>query len=150
MIEKNKPVLKRIEELKKEHPFWGYRRIWAYLVYVDQTVVNKKRIYNLMRKNNLLVNKETRLRAKRTALKPKPKAQKPNEIWGINMSKIKTEIGWVYIVIVTEDWLAALEEGLCSQSPDGVLGKGLKLVSDNGCPANVTRFMKSCHRQRSP
>ena len=158
VIEKNKPILKRIEELKKEHPFWGYRRIWAYLTYVDQMNVNKKRIYNLMKQNNLLVSKETRLRAKRSSLKPKPKAKKPNEIWGIDMSKVKTEIGWVYVVIVldwyskkivgkqvglaskTEDWLAALEEGLSKQYPEGVLGQELKLVSDNGCQPTSTRF----------
>lgn len=64
VIKRNKPILKRIEELKKEHPFWGYRRIWAHLTYVDQMSVNKKRVYNLMKRNNLLVNKKTRLRAK--------------------------------------------------------------------------------------
>ena len=163
VIEKNKPILKRIEELKKEHPFWGYRRMWAHLTYIDQVVVNKKRVYNVMKQNNLLVNKETKLRAKRTPLKSKPKAKKPNEIWGIDMTKVKTEIGWVYIVIVldwyskkivgkqvglsskTEDWLSALEEGLLKQYPEGVLGKELNLVSDNGCQPTSTRFMKSCN-----
>ena len=163
VVERNKPILKRIEELKQEHPFWGYRRIWAHLVYVDQIIINKKRVYNLLKQNNLLINKETRLRAKRKSLRPKPKAKKPNEIWGIDMSKIKTKIGWVYIVIVldwyskkivgkqvglaskTEDWLLALEEGLSKQYPEGVLGKELKLVSDNGCQPTSTRFMKSCN-----
>lgn len=73
-----------------------------------------------MKQNNLLVNNETKLRAKRNSLKPKPKATKPNEIWGIDVSK-------------TEGWLAALEEGLSKQYPEGSLGKELKLVSDNGC-----------------
>jgi len=163
VIKRNKPILRRIEDLKKEHPFWGYRRVWAHLTYVDQIAVNKKRVYNLMKQNSLLVSKETRLKVKRSALKPKPKAQKPNEIWGIDMTKVKTEIGWVYVVIVldwyskkivgkqvglaskTEDWLAALEEGLSKQYPEGVLGKGLKLVSDNGCQPTSTRFMKSCN-----
>lgn len=163
VIEKNQPILKRVEELKKDHPFWGYRRVWAHLVYVDQMAVNKKRIYNLMKQNRLLVSKETKLRAKRTPLRSKPKAEKPNEIWGIDMSKVKTEIGWVYIVIVldwyskkivgkqvglvskTEDWLIALEEGLSKQYPEGALGKELKLVSDNGCQPTSTRFMKSCN-----
>jgi len=163
VIERNKPILKRIEELKKEHPFWGYRRIWAHLVYIDQVVVNKKRIYNLMKQNNLLVTKETKLRAKRTPLRPKPKATRPREIWGIDMTKIKTEIGWVYLVIVldwyskkivgkqvglssrTEDWLVALEEGLHKQYPEGVQGKELKLVSDNGCQPTSHKFMKSCN-----
>lgn len=163
VIDRNKPILKRIEELKKEHPFWGYRRIWAHLTYVDEMFVNKKRIYNIMKQNNLLVNKETKLRAKRSSLRPKPKAKKPNEIWGIDMTKVKTEIGWVYVVIVldwyskkivgkqvglvskTEDWLAALEEGLSQQYPEGAYGKELKLVSDNGCQPTSTRFMKSCN-----
>jgi hypothetical protein len=30
---KNKELLSQIESLKAEHPFWGYRRIWAYLKY---------------------------------------------------------------------------------------------------------------------
>ena len=163
VIKRNKPILRRIEDLKKEHPFWGYRRVWAHLTYVDQIAVNKKRVYNLMKQNSLLVSKETRLKVKRSALKPKPKAQKTNEIWGIDMTKVKTEIGWVYVVIVldwyskkivgkqvglaskTEDWLAALEEGLSKQYPEGVLGKGLKLVSDNDCQPTSTRFMKSCN-----
>jgi len=61
VIERNKPILKKIKELKKEHPFWGYRKVWAYLVHIDHMVVNKKRIYNLMKKNHLLISKETRL-----------------------------------------------------------------------------------------
>ena len=28
---RNQKVLERIRELKAEHPFWGYRRIWAQL-----------------------------------------------------------------------------------------------------------------------
>jgi len=24
-------LLQRIREIKGEHPFWGYRRVWAYL-----------------------------------------------------------------------------------------------------------------------
>jgi putative transposase len=30
----------RIQALKAEHPFWGYRRIWAYLRFVAQRRVN--------------------------------------------------------------------------------------------------------------
>jgi len=55
VIERNRPILKRIEELKREHPFWGYRKVWAHLVYIDQLTINKKRVYNLMKQNDLLV-----------------------------------------------------------------------------------------------
>ena len=34
-------LLERIRGLKAEHPFWGYRRIWAYLRYVDGLIVNQ-------------------------------------------------------------------------------------------------------------
>lgn len=93
VVERNKPILKKIEKLNKEHPFWGYRRVWAHLVYVDQVVDNKKHVYNLMKQNNLLVKKETKLRAKRTPLKSKPKASRPGDIWGIDgfVAKPKNE-----------------------------------------------------------
>ena len=52
VMNRNKPLLMEIEKLKKEPPFWGYRRIWAYLTYVDQIIVNKKRVYNLMKQSN--------------------------------------------------------------------------------------------------
>jgi hypothetical protein len=46
-------VLPRIQALKAEHPFWGDRRIWAYLRCVEQLPVNKKRIGRLMREHHL-------------------------------------------------------------------------------------------------
>ena len=41
---RNGALLERVRELKAEHPFWGYRRIWAHLRYVDGLVVNQKRV----------------------------------------------------------------------------------------------------------
>jgi putative transposase len=52
---RNAALLERIRDLKAEHPFWGYRRIWAYLRYVDGLVVNQKRVYGVMKANDLLV-----------------------------------------------------------------------------------------------
>ena len=61
--ERNKPLLQRIYDLKAEHPFWGYRRIWAYLKYREGLPVNKKRIYRIMKEQKMLVTKNMRLRA---------------------------------------------------------------------------------------
>jgi len=47
-------LLLYIKELKMQYPFWGYRRIWAYLRYRQDIHINKKRVYRLMRENNLL------------------------------------------------------------------------------------------------
>jgi hypothetical protein len=80
---RNEYVLKRIKDIKAEHPFWGYRRVWAYLRYVDglsnpdMVIVNKKRIYRLMRENNLTVKPNPRLIAKRVSERPKPRPYKP-------------------------------------------------------------------------
>lgn len=163
VIERNEPILEKIKALKCEHPFWGYRRIWAHLTYVGKLQINKKRVYRLMRIHGLIVTKNTRLKAKRTPSRSKPQADRPNQIWGIDMTKFKTHEGWGYLVIVldwyskkvvghhlaslsrTAEWLEALEAGVHEQFERGVRGEGLKLISDNGCQPTSTRFMKACN-----
>ena len=31
--QEDKEILAQIETIKSDHPFWGYRRVWAYLKY---------------------------------------------------------------------------------------------------------------------
>jgi transposase InsO family protein len=100
---RNEYLLERIKDIKAEHPFWGYRRVWAYLRYVDGVVVNKKRVYRLMKENNLTVKRNQRLIAKRVSERPKPRPDRPRQWWGIDMTKVMTDSGWVYVVIVL-DW----------------------------------------------
>src|SRR3712207_3373011 len=104
LVQQDESLLRRIQELKAEHPFWGYRRIWAYLRFVEQCPVNKKRVLRLMREHHLLVPPNRKLKAKRTPTGSKPKATKPNEWGGIDMTKLLVgDFGWVYIVVVL-DW----------------------------------------------
>jgi putative transposase len=104
VTQRDEGLLPRIQGLKADRPFWGYRRIWAYLRYVEQMPVNKKRIWRLMREHRLLVTATQRLKAKRTPTGRTPKPIKPNEWWGIDMTKALGEgFGWVYIVLVL-DW----------------------------------------------
>ena len=160
---RNEALVQRMRELKAEHPFWGYRRSWAYLRFVEQRTVNKKRVLRLMREHQLLVQPNVRLRAKRTPTRSKPRPTKPNEWWGIDMTKVLVQgIGWIYIVIVldwytklivgyyagmqckAQHWLAALEMAVNRQFPTGVRGQGLALMSDNGCQPTATTFMRAC------
>ena len=163
VMRRNEPLLAKIKNLKGEHPFWGYRRIWAHLTYVDKILVNKKRIYRLMKSHGLLVNCNTHLKAKRTSTRSKPRADRPNQFWGIDMTKLKTAEGWSYLVVVldwyskkivghhvallsrTTEWLEALEKGVKSQFPNGSRGGNLKLISDNGCQPTSLKFMKACN-----
>jgi len=105
-----------------------------------------------------------RIKAKRSnSNKKKPRATKPYQYWGIDMTKIKTDLGWAYVVIVldwytkkvvghyigeqskTWHWLVALNKAINNQFPNGVRGKKLKLISDNGCQPTSGGFMKACH-----
>ena len=159
----NKELLKHILDLKKEHPFWGYRRCWAWLRFRLGYEVNQKRIYRLMKMNRLMCPVNHKLKAKRTPIRSKPKANRPNQFWGIDMTKVLLpHTGWAYLQVVldwyskkivgwtitptskTQDWLDALEMAVLEQFPDGVRDKELRLISDNGCQPTSKAFGKHC------
>lgn len=163
MARRNGELLKRIQQLKAEHTFWGYRRIWAHLRFIDQLLVNKKRILRLMREHHLLVKPNMKLKALRTSSKPKPRPTVPNQWWGMDMTKVMVpDLGWVYIVLALDwyskkivgyhaglrctaaDWLAALDRALNRQFPEGVKSQGLSLMTDNGSQPTSIKFMRTC------
>jgi len=163
VAERNTEVLRRIVALKTAHPFWGYRRCWATLHYVEGLAVNKKRVLRLMRTHGLLVPPNRRLKACRTPTRSKPRPTRPNEWWGIDMTKVVVEsFGWVYVVVVldwytkkfvgyhiglqatTAHWLAALDMAVNRQFPHGIEGQALHLMSDNGCQPTSVRFLATC------
>lgn len=163
VIAQNRMVTERIQAVKSEHPFWGYRRVQANLKYVEGLEVNKKRILRLMREQELLVKARGLLRANRTPPKSKPKPDKPNQWWGIDMTKVMvTGFGWTNLVVVLDwytkkivgyyvglegrakHWLEALDMAVNAQFPDGVYGHELHLMSDNGSQPTSMGFMKAC------
>ena len=163
VIQRNQQLLEQIKAIKTDHPLWGYRRIWSYLKYRQGIPVNKKRVYLLMKENQMLVTKLVRLKAKRGPMRPKPVANRPNQFWGIDMTKIKlASWGWLYLCVVldwytkeivgyslslrskTDDWLDALEMAINNRFPNGIqadLKELLFLISDNGCQPTSQRFM---------
>lgn len=149
-----------ITDLKEKHPFWGYRRVWAWLRHRKKILVNKKRVYRLMKEQGLMVPQAVH-KAKRRESKPKPRADRPRQFWGIDMTKFMVRsLGWVYLVIVldwftkkvvgwrislrskTGDWKAALDMAINREFPQGVRGCGLKLISDNGSQPTSVSFMR--------
>jgi transposase InsO family protein len=147
----------QIRPITEAHPFWGYRRVWAWLRYREGLRVNKKRVYRLMREAALTV-KRTRHAATRTP-RAKPQASRPRQVWGIDMTKfLIPALGWAYLVIVLDwytkkvvgwdlalrsrrqEWEAALAMGLEAEFPEGVREAGLHLVSDNGSQPTATGF----------
>jgi putative transposase len=161
---RNEKVLENIRTLKTEHPFWGYRKVWAYLNFRQHILVNKKRVYRLMQEHELMVPKNMQLRAVRTTgYRQKPRATCLNQIWGIDMTKVKIgAFGWLYLVVVLDwyskkivgysisyrskarDWLDALNMAVNQQFPEGIREhkEQLHLVSDNGCQPTSETFMR--------
>ena len=104
VMEQDKQLLELIEPIKADHPAWGYRRVWAYLRYRKGLSVGKNRIYRILKENRLLAQNVRKLKAKRGSKGSKPTTDRPNELWGIDMTKIKVESwGWLYLVVV-KDW----------------------------------------------
>ena len=147
---KDLDLLKRIKKIKANHPFWGYRRVRAWLVHREKILVNEKRVRRVMKDNGLMVT-QTVHKAKRTPQRSKPRAERPRQYWGIDMTKFLIPVlGWVYLVMVLDwytkkivgwdlslrsrasDWKRALEMAIQGEFPQGVRGRGLKLISDNG------------------
>jgi putative transposase len=160
--EQDKQILPQIEQIKSEHPFWGYRRVWARLKFHHGLKINEKRVHRIMKENKLTIQQRAALKATRT-IRAKPKAEKPNQFWGIDMTKTWVQgFGWVYIVLVldwytkqivghfaggycrSQEWQQALELGILKKLPVGSLSAGLKLVSDNGCQPSSIAFQKAC------
>jgi transposase InsO family protein len=113
-----------------------------------------------MKEHSLLVPQK-RYQAKRQPAGRKPRAERPGQFWGIDMTKLVIAgLGWAYLVVVldwfsrkvvgwrlalrsrTEEWQQALEEAVLQEFPHGVRGHGLKLVSDNGCQPTSRSFLK--------
>jgi transposase InsO family protein len=153
-------LVRRIEGIKSEHPFWGYRRVTAWLKHREGLKVNHKRVHRLMKERGLLAT-QTVHKAKRTPQRSKPRAERPKQYWGIDMTKFMVpSIGWVYLVIVLDwytkkvvgwnlslrsravEWREAVEMAIGKEFPNGVRGEGLKLISDNGSQPTATAFMR--------
>jgi putative transposase len=163
VVHRDDELLPCIQALKAAHPFWGYRRIWAYLRDVEQRLVTKKRILRLRRAQQVLVTPNRRLKAKRTPTGSNPLPTQPNAWGGIAMTKVLVEgVGGVYRVIVLE-WstkqivgyytgtpctarhgLMALDMVVQGQCPDGAQGHDVSLMSDHGWQPTSRTFMEAC------
>ena len=165
--EEDNRLLGLISPIKAEYPGWGYRMVWAYLKYRLGHQVNKKRIYRIMKEHDLLVKPNWKLKAKRDSQnnRNKPHADRPNQFWGIDMTKVMIpSFGWLYVVVVLDwytkkiigfsistrsrahEWLDAIHMACNQQYPDGILRKNpdLFLISDNGSQPTSETFMRAC------
>jgi len=118
VAKRNAAILTHLKDLKTDYPFWGYRRYRVYLYYRQGIKDNKKRIYRLMRENNLLVIKLNKYRAKRKVFRPSHRQLIPTRsgvrIWPRSRSAPGAGINWWLYLIVTPRRLSAIHS-LCNQ-----------------------------------
>jgi transposase InsO family protein len=157
-IEQETSLLEKIKQVKLDHLYWGYRRVRAYLKMKLGISVSYNRVYRLMKKNDLLVDRK-RYKAKRTPQKDKPKPVKINQWWGTDMTKFYVQsFGWVYLVIVldwyskkivgyklnirskADDWIEALNMAVDNNCPLGSREYELHLMSDNGSQPTSEKY----------
>jgi putative transposase len=163
IVQWDENLLPHIQTLKAEHPIWGYRRMWASWCFVAQLPVNTKQMLRLMWVHHLLVPPNLRLKAKRAPTRSKPRPTKPDEWWGIDMTKVLVRgLGWVCIAVILDwyaqkvagyyaglqctarHWLAALDMAVNRQFPNGARDQALCLMSDNGCQPTSITLMRAC------
>jgi len=116
-----------------------------------------------MKENSLLVKKNPLLKAKRESKPSKPRPDRPNQWWGIDLTKVLTNSGWAYVVIVNDwftkkilgsfvgersraaEWLEAVNQAVNLQFPEGIKESRdlqLNLMSDNGSQPTSLSFMR--------
>lgn len=125
--------------------------------------ISRNKVYKIMKEHDLLV-KQKEYKAKRTSQRSKPKADKPNQYWGIDATKFMvSSVGWVYLIIVldwytkqivgwnvslrnrTKEWSDAIEMAVTNEFSNGVRNNGLNLISDNGSQPASCSFMETMH-----
>ena len=162
-MKKYEPVIGIIKQIKSEHPYWGYRRVRAYLRYRMGIWISYKLAYRLMKENVLLVDVK-RYKATRVAQREKIRAEKVNQVWGTDMTKFYVDtVGWLYLVVVldwftkkivgwnlslrskAEQWIDSLNQAVEKELTLGSREYELMLISDNGSQPTSTKYENCCN-----
>lgn len=150
----------KIVDLCSSHPSWGTRRVTAWIQKREGLKISRKKVQRLMREENLTL-KVKKKPASRGKPRKKPVPTRPNQWWGIDMTKfLSEEVGWLYMVSVvdwysrkvvgyaldvhcrSELWIEALEQAVLNEFPDGSRDQNLFLMSDNGSQPTSRKFMR--------
>lgn len=113
-----------------------------------------------MREAGLTVKRKPRPAVEKQ-LHAKPRAEQPHQYWGIDMTKfLIPSLGWAYLIVVLDwytkkivgwnlamrsraaEWKQALDQAVMAEFPDGVNGKGLNVMSDNGTQPTAVSLMR--------
>jgi putative transposase len=138
----DKPLVQRMLELVKDHPRFGYRRIWA-LLRREGWRVNRKRVYRLWRKQGLNVprrkKKKRRLGQKENGCATR-RALARNHVWAWDFIHDRTADGrplkWLSVVDEYTRECVGLEVGR-SMSAKRVTEVLAVMIRERGAPVHI-------------
>ncbi len=161
-MEQDKVVLEKIEEIARELPIYGYRRVAAVLRARFGMQVNRKKVYRLMQQRGLLMppSHSNKKLFRGVPFASKTQSERSNELWGIDMTYIWCgEDGWCYLHAVIDHYDKTLLGYSFSQSCSAIGGvmalaeaasqrcvDSLELRSDNGCHYGAKIFKEEIKR----
>jgi len=139
----------RIDEIYTAHPYYGSRRVAATLQR-EGTVVNRKAVQRHMQEMGLVGLSPGPHTSRRHPAHPvypyllrQTTANRPDHVWGIDITYIRLQAGWLYLVAVL-DWYAryvvaweldqTLELGFVLEAAEQALAVGTPTIwnSDQG------------------
>jgi len=95
-------LVERIRELIKDHPTFGYRKLWALLRYGEGLLVNLKAVYRILRAKRWFVRQRT--------VTPRPRAQGRTSVapasnvrWAMDLTHIYCgDDGWGHLAAIID------------------------------------------------
>ncbi len=160
-------LAERVRELAREHPTFGYRRLWALLRQSEGVLVNVKRVHRLVKMLKLQVKQ--RLVAPRSRVQQRRSSTTAsNQRWAMDVTHIYCgQDGWGHLAAVidchdrqivgyefslrgrSQEAERALEEACLSRfGTVRPLGNTPTIRSDNGLIFTSRRFREACRFYR--
>lgn len=161
-MKNDKDLIQKIQEISKQFSFYGYRKVTALLNFRYGMQVNRKKVYRIMKEQQLLmpVSHSHRKLFRGVPFSYKLEATRPNELWGINMTYIWCgSDGWGYLHAIIDHFDKSILGYHFSQSCKAVgavmaladatslrMPTELELRSDNGCHYGSKIFRQELKR----
>ena len=155
-------VLEKISQIVKELPVYGYRRVTAVLRTRYGILINRKKVYRLMKDKGLLLpaSYSHKKLFKGVPFAHNTQAEKSNKLWGIDMTCIWCgKDAWCYLHAVIDRHdknLLGYSFGRSCSAMGGVMAlaeaagqrpvESLELRSDNGCHYGAKIFKDEIRR----
>lgn len=133
-------LMRRIDELHTRHATWGYRMITKIIRRDDRILINRKKVRRMMRDMGVYTiypkpNLSKRYHAQyiRPYLLRNLSITRPNQVWGIDITYIRMEKGFMYLFVIL-DWYSR-------RIVDFELSNTLEKTFVMAC---LTRALKTC------